>query len=481
MMSAGAGRERHEQFEHDRTVLDMRAAVLAAVAPAFVARMGSSAVSEAVDEALAQLVAAGGHRADPDAVRALWITCARRRLIDEQRSAEARHRAVAAGDDAVAALADRVCGEPSRLTDDERQSWRIREILGVLRGDQRVWAEAWYDRVLSASRVAGGQPRGLAEALGWTPAKTKSVSRRARMRMAAFIEARVSGVVCEEQRVLMDDLIIARGRGRGGEVGDPRHDAVLVHVAGCDACWAAWHARRRTLLGRVRMAVGVPIDGLAIAAHIFGLKLAGIGVAAHTQSHALGARVGVGGAAAAGGGAATIGGKATAVCVGVVCAATAGGELAGVLPPIVADRPQEVRRSAPPQKRPVKPAPSSKPAAGHAPTAAAKLAPAVRQPAVTDQLKAAVTRSSKVASQKPVARATPGDLPGTGSDPIGGSSTATGQPAPAASNGTSAAPSSTFSPTGSASGTAPPPPPPPPPPAAREAAGTTCAPGSLGC
>ena len=210
MMSAGARRDRRQQFERDRTVLHMRAAVLAAVAPAFVDRMGSSAVSEAVDEALAQIVAAEGHLGDPDAVKALWITCARRRLIDEQRSAEVRHRALTAGDDAAAALADSVWREPTRLTEDERQWWRIREILGVLRGEQRVWAEAWYDRVLSASRVSGGQPRGLAEALGWTPAKTKSVSRRARMRMAAFIEDRVSGVVCEEQRRLMDDLIVAR-------------------------------------------------------------------------------------------------------------------------------------------------------------------------------------------------------------------------------------------------------------------------------
>src|SRR4051812_7101899 len=190
MMSAEARRERREQFERDRTVLHMRAAVLSAVASAFVERMGSSAISDAVDESLAQIVAADGHLGDPDAVKALWITCARRRLIDEQRSAEVRHRAVGAGDDATAALADGGADEPGRLTEDERQWWRIREILGVLRGEQRVWAEAWYDRVLSASRVAGGQPRGLADALGWTPAKTKSVSRRARMRMAGFIEDR---------------------------------------------------------------------------------------------------------------------------------------------------------------------------------------------------------------------------------------------------------------------------------------------------
>jgi len=383
---------------------------------------------------------------------------------------------VAAGDDAAAALADSVCGEPSRLTDDERHWWRIREILGVLRGEQRVWAEAWYDRVLSASRVSGGQPRGLAEALGWTPAKTKSVSRRARMRMAAFIEDRVSGVVCDEQRALMDDLIVARGPRSGGKLGDPRHDAVLVHVAGCDACWAAWHARRRVLLGRARGAIGVTIDGLAIAAHTLGLKLVGVGVAAHSQSHALLARVGIGSAAAAGGGVATVGGKAAAVCVGVVCAATAGGELAGVLPPIVADRPSEARSSEAPQKPREKAAPSVAPSAGHAPPAVAKLAPAVRTPVVSEQLKAALTRRSRE-THKPVVQGTPGDLPQADS----GSSAPAAQSASAPPSTASEAPSSTFGTSGSAGATPPPPPPPPPPPAAREAAATTCEPGSLGC
>ena len=65
------------------------------------------------------------------------------------------------------------------------------------------------------------------------------------------------------------------------------------------------------------------------AAQAFAAKVAGVTTAVATS--VLG-RLGIGGAAAAGSGAATIGAKATAVCVGVVCAATAGGEIAGVLP-----------------------------------------------------------------------------------------------------------------------------------------------------
>ena len=478
MMSAGARRKRREQFERDRTVLHMRAAVLSAVAPAFVDRMGSSAVSEAVDEALAQIVATDGHLGDPDAVKALWITCARRRLIDEQRSAEVRHRAVTAGDDAAAALADSVWRDPARPTEDERQWWRIREILGVLRGDQRVWAEAWYDRVLSASRVSGGQPRGLADALGWTPAKTKSVSRRARMRMAAFIEDRVSGVVCEEQRALMDDLILARAAGHSGELGDPRHDAVLVHVAGCDACWAAWHARRRALLGRVRSVVALPVDGLLIAGHALALKLAGVGVAAHSQSHALLGRVGIGGAAAAGGGAATLGGKTTAVCIGGVCAATAGGELVGALPPIVADRQQEAPRSVErPKPEARTPARTVRRSAAHDPTAAVEVA-ASRAAAVAAQRKAAaVSKLARDAPAKMVARGTPGDLPdftpATGGS-HGSAPAASSSSTPATSPGSAAAgpePAPTFSPDPASAPQAWP----------ADAARTTCTPGSLGC
>ena len=80
-------------------------------------------------------------------------------------------------------------------------------MLSVLRGDQRRWAEAWYDEVLSGSRPSGAQPRGLGDALGWSPSKTKSVSQRARKRMASFIDDRAKGVICDEQRILLDAYV----------------------------------------------------------------------------------------------------------------------------------------------------------------------------------------------------------------------------------------------------------------------------------
>src|SRR5437868_12501290 len=101
----------------------MRSAVIAAIAPSFVGRVGSSAILEAVDEALAQIVAVGGHLGEPGEVRALWIACARRRVIDEQRSAECRHRGVAAVDGA--AVAERCRADVMQLVEDSRQWWRV--------------------------------------------------------------------------------------------------------------------------------------------------------------------------------------------------------------------------------------------------------------------------------------------------------------------------------------------------------------------
>lgn len=300
----------------------MRSAVVDAIAPAYVGRVGSSVVLEAVDEALAQIVAAGAHLGELEQVKALWITAARRRVIDEHLSAESRHR----GEGAVEAVARSIADELVGMTDEARARWRIREILGVLRGDQRRWAEAWFDEVLSSSRVRGAQPRGLADALGWTPAKTKTVSRRARTKMAEFIAARASGAVCDEQRAHLDAFIMA---GRRGDVADEWYAAMLFHIAGCEDCWTAWHARRRELPGRRPALVLVPFEAVAVAAQACAGKLAGLAVGAHAQATALLTRAGAGGAAA--GGVATLSGKTAAVCAGLMCAAAAGGEVAVVL------------------------------------------------------------------------------------------------------------------------------------------------------
>ena len=326
-MSVLARRRRDEQFARERELVAMRDAVVLATTAA-VPAAGSSATLEAVDEALAQLVSAQAHLGETEGVKAKWIKYARCRLLDEQCSSDARLRDATAVDEHSRALAVSVSGDPDEVLEDDRQSWRVREILSVLHGEQRKWAEAWYREVLS-SLPAGAQPRGLPDALGWTTAKTEKTSQRARRSMGAFVTRRQNGEICTEQRALLDGFVTASS----GEVSELlEHDgfeAIVFHVVGCEDCWAAWHSRRRPMLARPLAILAFPVDAIATAAHSFAGKLAGLTAAATTS--VLG-RLGIGGAAAAGGGAATIGTKTAAVCVGVVCAATAGGEIAGVLP-----------------------------------------------------------------------------------------------------------------------------------------------------
>jgi DNA-directed RNA polymerase specialized sigma24 family protein len=445
-------------LERERAVLRMRESVVSAIAPAHLSRVGSSGVFEAVDEALAQIVTAGDHLGEPEQVKALWITCARRRVIDGQRSAEFKHRAGIPVDDTPVPVAEGPGDDLSTLTDDARQWWRIREILSVLRGDQRRWAEAWYDHVLSASRLRGAQPRGLPEALGWSPSKTKSVSRRARMKMAAFIDQRASGAVCDEQRALLDGFIMAGRQGRGHGFDDERYQAVLFHVAGCEDCWAVWHTRRRALLRRAGAALALPFDGLVIAGQGLGEKLVGVAQGAQLQALPLLARLGIGGAAAAGGGAATIGGKATAVCVGVVCAATAGGEIAGVLHPI-ASAPVH-RAGTAPHAKPAATASRADGPSGHVPPPAPTFKAPLSTAAAPDTLKAAV-RAAPPPPKSFFVRPTF----------AGSSRTSTSS----AGRSPSGAASATFSAARRA------PPPPPPVAAATNFSQPRCVPGSFGC
>jgi DNA-directed RNA polymerase specialized sigma24 family protein len=407
-LSVRAQRQRQEQFERERAVVQMREAVVSAVAPAYVGRVGSSSVYEAVDEALAQIVVADGHLGEPEQVKALWITCARRRLIDELRSAEAKHRDATPVDDTTTAA--RVLGDDdlSQLTDDARQEWRIREILSVLRGDQRRWAEAWYDEVLSGSRPVGAQPRGLGDALGWSPSKTKSVSQRARKRMASFIDDRTKGVICDEQRVLLDAYVTTGRRRRPDPaLDDERYEAALVHVAGCEDCFAAWHIRRRSLPVRCGAIAMVPIDGVTNALHGLSAKATCLAMGAYGQAASLLGRLGIGGAAA-GGGIASLGGKATAVCVGVVCAATAGGEIAGVIPPI----PIETAHQTSEEAAEPKPADTTaEPPAAVVPPPVAPVAPPAEPPTTTTTPPPA---DPQPVVEKPSTE-TPGDLPSTGS------------------------------------------------------------------
>ncbi len=422
-MSVQARLEREQRFERERAVLHMRSAVVAALAQAYIGRVGSSAVFEAVDEALAQIVATGAHLGEPDEVKALWVTAARRRIIDEQRSAESKYRGAGAVDEAPGTLADGAFAELDEMAEDGRARWRIREILSVLRGDQRRWAEAWFDEVLS-SGARGGQPRGLHETLGWTRPKTKTVSRRARSKMVKFIEARTSGAVCRARRAQLDALILADRHGR--EIGDAPYAAVLFHVAGCDECRAAWHARRRTPLGRGPAIALVPFDAVAATVQTCGVKVAGFAASAHAQASTLLTRLGIGGAAAAGGGAATLGGKTAAVCVGVACAAAAGGEVAVVLAPGA----REPRLPMPVRAVPVE-------RAERVPVIAVRRVTREIAPAAAPVAQARVkqqVRKALAAPKAAVARATPGDLPAGGGAPAPASAPRTAVPAPPAAS-----------------------------------------------
>ena len=467
-MNVRIQRERDAQFERERAVVEMRPAVVSAVAPLYLRRLGSSAVHEAVDEALAQMFATGDHVGDPAHVKALWITCATRRLIDEQRSAEVRHRDETAGDEPGHALTANLCGDVLEVTEDGRERWRIREILSVLRNEERRWAEAWFEEILVGSRAAGVQPRGLPEKLGWSASKTKSVSRRARRKMGAFIHDRVSGTVCEEQRTLLDGFIGTPGRRGGPELAGELYASTLLHIAGCEECYGAWRARRRTLLGRSSAAFFVPIDAVALAGHALAAKLTGAALGAHAQASGLLARLGIGGAAAAGGAGATLGGKATAVCVGVVCAATVGGEITGVLPAIVPERVHDGREAAARPER----APSSAAAARRVAQAAAAKAtvPVAPAPPAAAPPAAPAKSAASAALRVPRVRAAPGDLPPA--DALSAPAVAPPPPPPPPPTD----PAATFS--ASQSGA-----PLTPPPAASSAStgSPKCVPGDLGC
>jgi hypothetical protein len=457
-MSVLARRCRDEELNRERALVAMRDAVVAAIT-AYMPGAGSSATLEAVDEALAQLVAGRAHHADADEVKARWIRYARCRLIDEHRSADSRYRDATAVDDHAQALAVTGCGDPCDVIEAERQSWRVREIISVLRGEQREWAEAWCLEVLSGSLPAGAQPRGLPDALGWTSAKAEKTAQRARRQMASFVTRRQRGEVCTEQRALLDEFSMASRVDRlSEELDQERFEAIVFHAVGCGDCFATWHIRRRAPLSRPLAIVMLPVDAIVAAAHGIAAKVAGVAAAAATS--VLG-RLGTGGAAAAGGGAATIGAKTAAVCVGVVCAATAGGELAAVVPPLLHESaPQTREQDASPKRAQT----TAEPAMAATDPAANPVSPPPLPATATSPASAEPAVDSRPAAPPPPPppAVTPGDLPAAHTS---GSST----PAPVTSSASRV--------------TAPPPPPPPPPsrPPASSSGGSSCVPGSLGC
>jgi DNA-directed RNA polymerase specialized sigma24 family protein len=436
-------------FKRDRAMLSMRVAVTGALA-CYLPLAGSAAIDDAVDEALARIYAGGHHRGPGEEVLAHWINGARWLLIDDWRSS-ARHRDPVDVNEHAQALTVAVCGDLVQLTEDARLRWRIREILSVLSGNQRIWAEALYDEVL-ARRKTGVQPRGLPDVLGWNEEKTRKTAWRARQNIAKFMAERASGVICAEQRALLGAFIAATNRPYGEqlptELDQQRYEQLIFHLAGCENCWAAWIVRRAT----PRQHLGAIVVWPWGAAHALGAKLMGVGIGAHAAALSAKQRV-VGGGAIAGGGAATLGSKTAAVCVAGACAvgagAGAGGEIAGALSPIVGlQRAQHTVRKHPAHRR-------AMPRARPVNAAAAPSSPTVQRTTVVR------TAPAPAVPVAPEERFTPGDLP----------------PASSTSAESSSAPGADWS----SSAHVAPPPPPPPTAAASSGGGARCIPGDLAC
>jgi hypothetical protein len=461
-MSARTQRSRYSDLRRDRALVERRVVVSRTLARAW-PQIGSAAIEDAVDEALAQIWQANVHLSDPDKAMKTWIEWAQLRLSDEHKSWLFKVRDPVDISDHTRALTIAVHVDATQLTDHTRLRWRTRELLTVLHGDQRRWLEAWFDAVLKPGCKSGAQPRGVPTALGWDKQKARETASAARKKMAAFMADRASGAVCEEQRGRLDAFIAATGHAGGQNLGAEleRYEELVFHLVGCENCWAAWVARRATMRERLGAVAWLPVSFV----HVVAGKLAGVAVGAHAASLSVRQRLGLGGgagAAAAGGSVATVGTKAAAVCAAAVCAAGAGGELVGVLPPIVADGGRATARLHSLHHRPVARARARAAvrAASYTPTAAVTPTPpppravVVRHGAVarSSTPPPALTRGSASAVDPGF---TPGDLPSASETTAGGGSSSTTQ--------------------------APPPPPPRPPPAAADGL-NGCVPGDLaGC
>ena len=463
-MSVLARRHREQEEARHRALLGLRDSVIAAVtrqAP----EVGSVAIEEAVEAALARVLEEGAHRCEAALVRNWWIKWARESLFAQGRGPAFRQRDRVPVDQHPRALALGARDDALEFLEDDLTTTLVREILAALRGPQREWAQALFAQLLREGEGDGeGEPLpGLGDVLGWSAEKTKKTGQRACATMTVFINDRATGKVCSRRQAVLSTYITATEGHAGAQPGDAdrrKFEAVASHLAGCPECYVAWRRRRSTLLERCGALIMVPLDSLAAAGQALAGKLAGLFSGAQNATLSLLARLGLGsGAAAAGGSAAAISTKTAAVCVGLVCAAGAGvGEITGVLPPISAPKTKTVPVKTHQATAPQTPAPVATPAVARRsvrptpPPPPPPTPPAARRAAKTSSASATASSStpsstratSPTSSTRP--RFTPGDLP---------------------------LPTS-------------PPPPPLPPPAASSGSGTPasptrCVPGSLGC
>jgi DNA-directed RNA polymerase specialized sigma24 family protein len=384
-MSWRERRDRERKAAREHALFVQRAKVLGALAPLREVA-GSAAIEDAVAEGLLQLLGHPAAQGDPGQAVGLWITFATRRLVDERGSAHERLRDGVGVDEHPQALAVTVADGLELGEEEERQWARIRELFDELEGEYQRWGVLWQHKVISGSLKVGAQPRGIGGELGWSASKTKSVSKRARLRLAAFIELRASGAVCEATQALLADLHAAQPGGPG-PVGDAqRYEALLAHVEGCEDCSVAW---------RTRQAQPRPHLAFVLPTVLLGW---------------LQRRLAAAGAALAGSGLAT---KAT-VCAGVLCA---GGALVDAAPSIL---PIHAHHRSPHAARPSSPPPRPRPLPPQLPLAPQPQPPAPAAPrprprvhhATVPPVAAPAGASSAGASS---AGFTPGDLPPRGS------------------------------------------------------------------
>ena len=471
-MNARERRERDQQRARESALVGMREIVIAAQA-VFLASLGSAAVIDCVDDALARMTP-DECVGDPEEVRGKWIYRATCLLIKLAQSAEMRHRDPIAIDEHAQALALSVSGDVVALSEEARQCWRMEEVVHRVHEEDQPWSQAYAERVLDRSLDPGAQPRGLPQALGWTTQETKNASRRARRAMVAFIKERASGEVCRDRQALLDSFIAtdsARGDDQHTVLDQKRFLEMIFHLGGCHDCALAWRARRATLAGRVAPLLALPLDAVSWAARV-ARDLAG---SLELATLSVRQRLGLGGTSVV---VTTISGKTAAVCATAVCAVGAGSaELAGVLPPIAPDRVNHVARkhAADQHAWRTHARPVVTPATYSAVTPAP--APPTRPPAT----------SAADAPAVPEDDFTPGDLPEASSTSPGGSSAGSaggGSSSPGdlpSASSTSTGGSSTGSPDLGSSAPVTPPPPPPPTPAAASGDGVHCVLGELGC
>jgi hypothetical protein len=395
-------RARDDDFDGERDLRSMRDAVISATVK-YRPGAGSAATLDAVDEALAQLYIAGALTGTHKRVKKLWIKAARCELVDERRSAYCRRREPFAVEVHMQALAVSVSGDLGESSDERREWWRIREVIRALHGDQRRWAEAWFKEV-SGRLKPSAQPRGLAEKLGWSQAKTEKVAGKARETMAAFVNARASGALCTQQGSLLDTFIATSDTAQQPVDRDhERFERALCHVAGCEDCSAAWHARRRPLRERSAPAVMFPLDILGSAANALAGKLAGVLAGAQHATLSVLQRVGIGEGPVVV--ATSLSAKTAAACVSIACAATAGVELTVVLAPTTPNPAQHQREQAAGKApRPMQPASTQAAPLTSPPAPAAPSSP-------TGAPSARRTTTSSATPRTSTSRVTPGDLP----------------------------------------------------------------------